>query len=457
MVKKGILLLSIIAMLVSLVACGGGGDTAVTTTSGEEVVTTVGGQEADVTTTTETEADTTSSKVTGSGSSNQSTTRTTTTTTTTTKTTKAKEYRMMYYPKYQKFIQTRSGLKNTGYKIVKGEELTIAFMGGSVTDGMGSSSGTKGFRGRLLTDLQSTYDVECSQIEASLGGNGSQYGVYITDQFVAGKKPDLVFIEYAVNNAYDGVTDADTLWNHYESMIHMIRKANPYADIVLVYVSDEANRSKSIIPVLEEVAEKYDLPSVNLYEMINSLLKSSGESWSSFYSDSVHMNDGGYNRSAQALRGLIEYGIDQNSTALQEMSTPSPKTTIQSEAKIVLTSELTTVPSGWAKNAVFSYASTKYGGCIETTEAGKTITVKFKGTDFGVLVEFAEDAGVLEYSIDGGAYQQLNCKLDYSNPKARILLKGGTNGEHTITMRLGSGSRMAIAAFLLNGTVQSVR
>ena len=73
-----------------------------------------------------------------------------------------------------------------------------------------------------------------------------------------------------------------------------------------------------------------------------------------------------------------------------------------------------------------------------------------------MLVEFAKDAGVLEYTLDGIA-GPLDCALNYSNPKARMLLKNGVDGEHTVVMRLVSGERMAIAAFLLNGTVLSVR
>ncbi len=365
---------------------------------------------------------------------------------------------MKYYPNYERYISVRGGLKNTGYRITQDGELTVAFMGGSVTEGMGSTTGSNGFRARLLFNLQLAYDADFGEITAVMGGNGSQYGVYVTDRFIASKKPDLVFIEYAVNNAYDGVKDVETLWVHYESMIHMIRKANPYADIVLVYVSDSNNASREVVPELEKIAKKYNLPSVNLYKAINKAIRYSEHGWKHYYSDHVHMSDNGYDLSAEVLQGVIEYGVSQKATAYQKMATPTPKTTIKSEAKAVFTSELASLPTGWAKNSHFSYASAQFGGCIDTTEANKPITVKFKGTDFSVLVEKAPTAGKLEYSIDGGAYQTIDCYKEYSNPTAVPLLKNGTDGEHTIVMRMGSGgSRIAIAAFLLNGTVTSVK
>ena len=337
-------------------------------------------------------------------------------------------------------------------------ELTIAFMGGSVTNGMGSSKGTKGYRGRLLKNLSTAYNATFMETDESLGGNGSQYGVYITEQYVASKKPDIVFIEYAVNNAFDGVKDADKLWNHYETMIHMIRKANPYADIVLLYVSNRGNASKDVIPIVEQVADKYQLMSVNLYEAINYQIQAKGGKWEDYYSDDVHGADNGYDVMADALTGAIQYAFTTDAyKTYAKMSTPTPKTAIQSEAKMVLTSSLEKVPAGWSYNKKFSY-TTKYKGCITTT-TGDSVTVKFKGTHFGLLLEFAEDAGTLEYRIDGGVAKTLSCSLNYSNPKVELLMENASNTEHAVTFRLqpGANKRMAVAAFMINGNIISVQ
>ncbi len=364
---------------------------------------------------------------------------------------------MQFYSHYADFIKVRGGLPNTSCKIACGEACTVAYMGGSVTDGMGATRGTGGWRGRSFVYLQNTYPaVAFEQVAANIGGNGSQYGVYITDQFVASKKPDLVFIEYAVNNAYDGCGDADTLWAHYETMIRLLRAANPYVEIVLVYVSDSCHRSEPIIPVLEQIADKYQLPSLNYYEAV---MRAMGDksNWNNYFIDGVHANDNGYDVMADVAKGLLEYAMQTPAETGERPITPQPQVRIQSEANAFLTSTLDPVPSGWEKVQKFSYAGHHYNGCIQTTETDAPVTVAFKGTDFGVLVEFAPDAGVLEYSVDGGELQTLDCALNYSNPKARMLLKNSANDRHTVTMRLQTAdARMAIAAFLLNGTVLSV-
>lgn len=412
-------------------------------------------------TTVQTEADaTTSQSITTSTSTQLATTTTTTFATTTTTmttqevtTTMAK--RMRYYPFYKDFIQLRGGLKNTSYKITE-KELSIAFLGGSVTAGMGDSpAGTGGWRGRTMMQLKLTYNCIFKQINAVEGGNGSQFGTYFTQPFVASKNPDLVFIEYAVNNAYDGNTDAQVLWTHYESMIHTIRTANPYADIVLVYVSDQNNSARTIIPELEKIADKYQLPSVNLYEAVQYKIDRNEYPWSKYYSDAVHPGPEGYKVMTEAILGLIENAMQTPSATYEMMKTAEPKVAIKKQANAILTSQLDTVPQGWEK---LTSSSSKYGGSIETTEAGKAITVTFTGTDFGVLVTFAEDAGVLEYSVDGGIYEELDCYLNYSNPKARMLLENGQNSKHTIILRLrDNGKRMAIQGFMFNGADLTVQ
>ncbi|MBQ7037694.1 MAG: SGNH/GDSL hydrolase family protein [Clostridia bacterium] len=451
--KKALAILIALAMLFTCVGCGEDPvDSSATTTTIEavDVTTTVDANNADQTTAPS------SSKQPTKGSSSTKSTGISSTSSTTSKPTRASEFHKAKYRRYGKYITVRGGMKNTAHRIVNDLQLRISFMGGSVTEGMGSSRVKGGFRTRLINFLRE----ECpsalfTETNSTLGGNGSQYGVYVAEQMVASTTPDLVFIEYAVNNGYDGVRDADKLWNHYETMIHTIRKANPYADIVLVYVSDRSETSQNIIPILEQIADKYQLTSINLHQAMKDSMNSDYK-WEYYYGDdSVHPNDNGYDVMAEVLFGAVQYGLTTTPYTYAKLPLPAAKGALQSEAKAVAATSCT-IPAGWAKSGKFSYGVNLFSGCIQTTETGKTLTVKFKGTHFGVLVEFAEVAGVLEYSVDGGTYQQLNCNLNYSNPKARMLLENAANTEHTITMRLASGSRMQIAAYLMNGTLVSV-
>jgi len=452
--RKVLAMMVAAALLFTCVGCGADPETDPETTT-----TTIAG---DATTTVDTDnTDQTTVPSSGSASSDRSTTSfVEQATTTAPKPSKTSKFHTAKYRRYGKYITVRGGMKNTAYRIVNDLELRVSFMGGSVTAGMGSSQVKGGFRTRVLNFLKE----ECpsalfTETSATLGGNGSQYGVYITEQRIASTKPDLVFIEYAVNNGYDGVESADKLWNHYETMIHTIYKANPYADILLVYVSDRNDVSKDIIPILEQIADKYQLTSVNLHKAVTDYISGGTYKWDYYYGeDSVHPNDTGYDLMADVLIGAVQYGLTTTPYSYAKQPMPAAKGTLQSAAKAVAATSCT-VPAGWVTSSNLKNGENFFNGSIQTTEVGKTLTVKFKGTHFGLLVQFvSDDARVLEYSVDGGAYQQLKCTFTQKspNPKARMLLENAANTEHTITMRLGSGSRMEIAAYLLNGTIVNV-
>ena len=146
--------------------------------------------------TTTTQTSTTESK--DSGSSQTKDTKTTKkTTTTTTVTTKGAE-NVNY-----EFFRMGDGLKNSYWKLKNEKELTVAFMGGSVTYGVGCDNLSQSFRIIVKDWLKKQFpDATVTEINAAYPSACSAYGVYAVDDFVIAQKADLVFIEYGVNDKY---------------------------------------------------------------------------------------------------------------------------------------------------------------------------------------------------------------------------------------------------------------
>ena len=89
----------------------------------------------------------------------------------------------------------RGGLPNVLAKLkTKGAEIRIGYLGGSIT-------AQEGWRPKTLAWFQKTYpDAKVRQINAAIGGTGSDLGVYRLKQDVLDHKPDLLFVEFAVND-----------------------------------------------------------------------------------------------------------------------------------------------------------------------------------------------------------------------------------------------------------------
>jgi hypothetical protein len=89
----------------------------------------------------------------------------------------------------------RSGLPNFLAKAATpGAEIKVAYFGGSIT-------AQNGWRPKTLAHFQKTWPAaKFSEINAAIGGTGSDLGVFRLHQDVLVKKPDLLFVEFAVND-----------------------------------------------------------------------------------------------------------------------------------------------------------------------------------------------------------------------------------------------------------------
>ena len=79
-----------------------------------------------------------------------------------------------------------------------GEEVRIGYRRGSVT-------GQQGLGVKTLAHVQQAWpQAKFSEINAAIGGTGSDLGVFRLKQDVLDQRPDLLFVEFAVNDGGAG-------------------------------------------------------------------------------------------------------------------------------------------------------------------------------------------------------------------------------------------------------------
>src|SRR5690606_34166632 len=89
----------------------------------------------------------------------------------------------------------RGGVPNFFSKLKPGAEVNMAYIGGSITEAR------EGWRDLTFGWFRTMYpQTKFNQINAAIGGTGSNLGVFRMEQDVLSKKPDLIFVEFAVND-----------------------------------------------------------------------------------------------------------------------------------------------------------------------------------------------------------------------------------------------------------------
>ena len=155
----------------------------------------------------------------------------------------------------------RGGLPNFFAKAKRGGELRVAYFGGSIT-------AAPGWRVQSLAWLKERFpQVSFREINAAIGGTGSNLGAFRVGQDVIARQPDLVFIEFAVN---DGGAAPEQIKATMEGIVRQIRRADPTTDICFVYTLSEwmvpdlrAGLFQRSASAMEAVADHYQIPTVH--------------------------------------------------------------------------------------------------------------------------------------------------------------------------------------------------
>lgn len=155
----------------------------------------------------------------------------------------------------------RKGLPNFIAGAEAGRKMKIAYLGGSIT-------AAPGWRIQSREWLQINYpDAQFEEIHSAIGGTGSDLGVFRLERDVLRHKPDLLFVEFAVN---DGGADPERIHKAMEGIIRQTRAADASTDICFVYTLTDkmlpdlhAGRMPRAASAMEDLADHYGIPSIH--------------------------------------------------------------------------------------------------------------------------------------------------------------------------------------------------
>ncbi len=159
-------------------------------------------------------------------------------------------------------LQVRTGLPGLAARQKDGGPLRVAYLGGSIT----AAPGWRPLTTETLRALLPGATV--SEINAGLPGTGSDLGACRLSHDVLRHAPDLVFVEFAVN---DASTPPAQIERTLEGIVRQVWQANPRTDLCFVYTVSTPGlpdltdgRYPPAALAMERVAAHYGIPSLHL-------------------------------------------------------------------------------------------------------------------------------------------------------------------------------------------------
>ena len=316
-------------------------------------------------------------------------------------------------PRPAKLFHPRDGLGNVLAKLKAGEEVTIAYFGGSIT-------AANGWRPKTLKWFQQAWPgAKVKEVHAAIGGTGSDLGVFRCGKDVLAGKPDLVFVEFAVN---DGGAAPDRIHKTIEGIVRQIWRASPRTDICFVYTLHQAmlkdykagNYSRSAT-AMEHIADYYGIPSICMALRIAELetqgkLVFHGDRGTKppegkfiFTHDSCHPTDAGHKVFTEVIADAIQAMVATSKPVPHALKKPFDPGNWE-DARLVDIQPSMLVGS-WKQMDKAKGLGKNFGGRLpaiwHSGTPGDKLTFTFKGTLCRIYDLLGPDGGIAICTLDG--------------------------------------------------------
>lgn len=352
-------------------------------------------------------------------------------------------------------IIRRGTYTNSQIKFEREKQGHVAFIGGSITE-------MNGYRPMVCGDLQKRYpETKFTFTAAGISSTCSTTGAFRLKRDVLSKGPvDLFFIEFAVNDDQDAGHARRECIRGMEGIIRQCRRHNPNMDIVVTFfvnpgMLEMLQKDKTPISMGSHstVLEHYEVSTIHLAREAADRITAGTLTWKEY--GGTHPKPPGNRIGADMIKTLLDDAWSKsltNSVKLTAYSMPEDSLDKGSYSNGHFQAlETASTDNGWkvhqpewknipgGKRARFTNIP-----LLCATEPGSETTINFNGQSIGAYVVAGPDAGIVEASIDGGAFKKVDLFHRFSKglhyPRTVMFAADLPAGDHVLKLRISKAA-----------------
>ncbi len=266
-------------------------------------------------------------------------------------------------------------LQHVFAKAQRGEKIVLAFIGGSITEGAAATAKENRYVELVGNWWKATFPQ--SQIEiinAGIGATGSNFGALRLQRDVLSKHPDLLVIEFAVN---DEPSEAST--QSFEGIVRQALQSPDQVALLLLFMmkKDGANAQEPFA----RVGAHYNLPMVSYRDAIWPEIQSGRMKWEDLSPDAIHPKDSGHAYAATMITTALSKVLStlpKNEPLPRTEPVPAPLTSnLYDHTKLFTGAEMKPLQNhGWTLEATANPKSTGW----KATEPGSVLAFEIPGS-----------------------------------------------------------------------------
>ncbi|MBR1764901.1 MAG: SGNH/GDSL hydrolase family protein [Ruminococcus sp.] len=322
-------------------------------------------------------------------------------------------------------------------KAQDGEEVTIAYLGGSITEGI--SAGSERCYARLsyeyFAETFSTGD-NVKYVNAGLSGTPSILGNVRLQRDVLDHDPDICFVEFAVNDGTNEDYQAA-----YESIIISLLEH----DVAVVLLFSVTADDYSAQDYMKEIGTAYQLPMISYCDALRFMFENDKMKWKDFSDDKSHPNVKGHALVAE----MVDHYFDEAAKTDGSVSIMPDRLNSMCDTGITMLENDGIDPESagsWAEGSTIS-TFTK-GWTYDPEGDNEPIVFKFKGK-FAYLIYKEVGSGSfgtlhVKITCDGELYDEKDIQTvtssGWGNPQVNLLGLQPVEKEYEIEISMAEGS-----------------
>ncbi len=319
-----------------------------------------------------------------------------------------------------------------------GEKISIGTIGGSITQGTAASTTDERYANRALQWWAKAFPkAQLDFVNAGIGATDSYIGVHRVDADLLSKEPDVVIVEFSVND-----TDAALNLQTYDSLVRKILQAENHPAVILLFTTQEDGTSLQDTHM--QIGSSYNLPMISYKNAVLPEIEAGKFTWKDISPDNIHPNSVGHGIIGELLWSYfnsVYAKLDQIDTS--DLTFTAPPVTRDLYAKGQLLDSKTLAPKtmqGFEQAKVSNQFPNDW-----TTKKGGELTFEVTGSNIGVLYYKTVDGKSGQYCVyvDDRLIQVLDGDFTggWGNyAQAQQVYTSDTPSTHTVTIKQLEGT-----------------
>lgn len=433
--KKFLSLILFGSMLLSLTACSGGessSSAAESTASAAESITSAAestaadtGSETDASTSVESIAPPTESETAAS-------------------TAEAEDTRTDYEKMVDRSLLSTGNMTrmaNVFNKAKNGEDITVAYIGGSITEGY--NAGTTEFYAKTCTDLLQGYfpDITVTGVNAGISGTPSLLGNLRLERDVLSSDPDIVFVEFAVNDGQES-----DYKNAYESLVRTLLTQDK--DIAVVLLFTVLDSGYTCQEHMSQIGANYDLPMISVPDSVYTEITEGRMTWQDYSNDQSHPNAYGHKCITDFVDNYYQQVLPVVAENVGEVDKNLPDPVFSAKYMNMHFIDRETM-QGVELDGFKEYDTHNsfHNGWMYKGSSGGSIkfSIKCSVLEMVFKAQNSDKYGAADIYVDGEKVKSVDANMSdgWDNPVTAYLIDDTESAEHTVEIRMEPGDAQA--------------